>query len=203
MSFVLLTPASSNSSEESGYIFPKGDPKKLSQSSLSVVGHVRSEDLSTSFLETFSTIIIDEFDDSELSLVQQQSKMTSRAFFEQFINLKTSNEVDLSYLEILLKNGANVNFMDTYGHTVLHEVARNWKVDVAEFLVEQGAAVNHCDMFGRTALHVAAAANNVEMIEFLIQNKGYRIWIYLKRMFWGKQSKCLQMHTCCTLLITL
>ncbi|XP_069752421.1 uncharacterized protein [Narcine bancroftii] len=144
-----------------------------------LAGRRRSENLSTSFLETFSTIIVDEFQESEEDLIHLQSEVINKTFFAQFLNLKASNEVtnlkasneiDLEHLARILEHGADVNFSDKEGHTVLHEVARNWNVDVAQFLLERGADVNRQDIFGRTPLHVAAATNNVEMIVFLIQN---------------------------------
>ncbi|GCC27756.1 hypothetical protein chiPu_0006182 [Chiloscyllium punctatum] len=130
----------------------------------SILVHTRSN-LSLSRLETFSTVITNEFQESA------RAEVISKMFFEQFINPKTKYEIDLAFLETLLQQGANINFKDVNGCTVLHEVARNWHVDIAIFLVEQGADVNQTDVFGRTALHVAAAANNVEMIKFLIQEK--------------------------------
>ncbi|XP_043573060.1 ankyrin-3 [Chiloscyllium plagiosum] len=120
--------------------------------------------VSVSF-KTFTTVITNEFQESA------RAEVISKMFFEQFINPKTKYEIDLAFLETLLQQGANINFKDVNGCTVLHEVARNWHVDIAIFLVEQGADVNQTDVFGRTALHVAAAANNVEMIKFLIQEK--------------------------------
>lgn len=83
-----------------------------------------------------------------------------------------SEGVDLKFVTSLLNGGADINFCDKYGQTILHEVARSWHTDVAKFLIGSGAAINQSDKYGRTALHLCAAVGYVEMIEFLIQNGG-------------------------------
>ncbi|XP_071485683.1 uncharacterized protein [Diadema antillarum] len=76
--------------------------------------------------------------------------------------------IDLEYLELILRRGADINCTDSYGQTVLHEVARTWDPDVAVFLIERGSGVDQADSFGRTPLHVAAAVNFPEMVEILL-----------------------------------
>ncbi|XP_030838600.1 uncharacterized protein LOC100890058 isoform X2 [Strongylocentrotus purpuratus] len=78
--------------------------------------------------------------------------------------------VDLDYLELILKRGADINTTDQYGQTVLHEVARTWDPDVAVFLIERGSSVNQSDQFGRTPLHVAAAVDFPEMVTTLLDH---------------------------------
>ena len=87
-------------------------------------------------------------------------------------SLEREQELDFEFIEGLLGEGADVNFTDRYGQTVLHEVARIWHVDVARFILENGGDVNKRDEFGRTPLHVAAAVDYPEMVEFLVSSKG-------------------------------
>lgn len=87
-------------------------------------------------------------------------------------SLEREQELDFEYIEDLLREGADVNFTDRYGQTVMHEVARIWHVDVARFILENGGDVNKSDEYGRTPLHVAAAVDYPEMVEFLVSNKG-------------------------------
>ena len=42
------------------------------------------------------------------------------------------DEVDFEHLYGLIQKGADINTCDIYGQTVLHEVAREWHVDVAK-----------------------------------------------------------------------
>nr|XP_054772707.1 uncharacterized protein LOC129280722 [Lytechinus pictus] len=79
-------------------------------------------------------------------------------------------KVDVDYLELILKRGADINTADQYGQTVLHEVARTWDPDVAVFLIERGSNVNQSDDFGRTPIHVAAAVDFPEMVSTLLEH---------------------------------
>lgn len=78
--------------------------------------------------------------------------------------------VDLDYLKTLIRSGANLNYTDRHGQTVLHEVALRWPVEVAQFLLENGADVNASDNFGRTPLHVAASIDFPDMVKWLVAN---------------------------------
>lgn len=102
----------------------------------------------------------------------------SRALIIYFAKLakesvETEQELDFEFIQGLLEEGADINFTDRHGQTVMHEVARIWHVDVARFVLENGGDVNKNDEFGRTPLHVAAAVDYPEMVEFLISNKGW------------------------------
>ena len=54
----------------------------------------------------------------------------------------------------------------------MHEVAREWNLDLAEYLKLRGAHIDHPDKWGRTPLFVAVASNHVEMTRWLVENKG-------------------------------
>lgn len=103
------------------------------------------------------------------------SLVSSRAviiYFAQMAkeSLESEKELDFDFIERLLEAGADLNFTDRYGQTILHEVARIWHVDVAKFVLENGGGVNKADNYGRTPLHVAAAVDYPEMVEFLVRN---------------------------------
>lgn len=54
----------------------------------------------------------------------------------------------------------------------MHEVAREWNLDLAEYLKLRGALIDQPDKWGRTPLFVAVASNHVEMAKWLIDNGG-------------------------------
>ena len=66
----------------------------------------------------------------------------NHALLHYLANLANSNNRDdvfnFEFVESLVRNGADINCMDTNGQTIFHEVARSWNVDVAMFLVEHG-----------------------------------------------------------------
>ncbi|XP_028398325.1 transient receptor potential cation channel subfamily A member 1-like [Dendronephthya gigantea] len=100
----------------------------------------------------------------------------NQALLHYLANLANSNDkddiFDFEFVQSLVRNGADINCMDTNGQTIFHEVARSWNVDVALFLVENGANVNHQDTYGRSPLHVAAAVDYASMVEFILQHGG-------------------------------
>uniref|UniRef100_A0A1I8HWT9 ANK_REP_REGION domain-containing protein n=1 Tax=Macrostomum lignano TaxID=282301 RepID=A0A1I8HWT9_9PLAT len=80
-----------------------------------------------------------------------------------------TNKLDIDIIVDLLHRGADLNWRDTHGQTVLHEVALNWSPEVAEQMVRSGANVRAADDFGWTPLHVAAAYDYPEMCRTLVQ----------------------------------
>ncbi|KAI5606908.1 polycystin-2-like [Silurus asotus] len=84
-------------------------------------------------------------------------------------NNEDTDEVDLQYLNEILRDGADPNSVDKYGQTALHEISRAWNVDVMRFFFERGADIRRPDAFGVTPLHVAAALDYKDMICFLLE----------------------------------
>lgn len=94
-------------------------------------------------------------------------------YFSKLAKSKDDEElIDLNFVESLLQSGADVNFSDKHGQTVLHEVSRAWHPDVALFAIQHHANLNKSDSFGRTPLHLAAAVDYDEMVVFLLQHGG-------------------------------
>ena len=104
------------------------------------------------------------------------SLASCRALIVYFSKLAKSRDddetVDLDFVDSLLQNGADINFSDKHGQTVMHEISRGWHCDVAKFAIQNGADVNKVDHHGRSPLHLAAAVDYDDMVEFLVQNGG-------------------------------
>ena len=66
----------------------------------------------------------------------------------------------------------DINLKDELGQTLMHDVAREWNVDVAKFLKFKGAHIDKADNYGRTPLFVAVVSGHEEMIGWLLQNGG-------------------------------
>lgn len=78
---------------------------------------------------------------------------------------------------LLLKHGANPNFRDEKGRTILMRVAENGNTETAKLLIEGGADVNakneKGDFFmsaGLTPLHIAAMNGHEDVVKLLIAN---------------------------------
>ncbi|XP_002157093.2 uncharacterized protein LOC100200850 isoform X1 [Hydra vulgaris] len=76
---------------------------------------------------------------------------------------------DYKFVDHVLKQ-ADVNALDKYGQTLMHEVAREWNTDVGVYLKSKGANIDTPDNWGRTPLFVAASSNHCKMVEWLIRN---------------------------------
>ncbi|KAJ8359463.1 hypothetical protein SKAU_G00159880 [Synaphobranchus kaupii] len=92
-------------------------------------------------------------------------------FRELAKSTKDESKVDLEYLDGVISEGADVNTVDSYGQTALHEISGRWPVDVMCFFLDRGADVQRADNRGVTPLHVAAALDREEMIHFLLEKQ--------------------------------
>lgn len=77
--------------------------------------------------------------------------------------------------ELLIKNGANVNFQDAFGVAPLHGAARTNRLEVIKLLLENKADINLPTTTGKeTPLHYAARFNNPDIVKFLLEKGAVR-----------------------------
>ena len=117
---------------------------------------------------------VESVGESDIEPGADNSLASSKGLILYFAKLATSRDeeetVDLQFVYSLLQGGADINFTDKHGQTILHEIARAWHSDVGKFLLSHGADINKGDKFGRTPLHLAASVGYTEMITFLVEN---------------------------------
>lgn len=75
--------------------------------------------------------------------------------------------VKFSIVRLLVAAGSNVNAIDEFGQTPLHNAVRMGSFDIVKFLVEHGADINILDNFKKSAAHIAADKGNREIFTFL------------------------------------
>lgn len=73
-------------------------------------------------------------------------------------------------MEILLRNGAEINALDAMGRTPLHCGVEGERMDVVKLLVERGADVTRVDAKGLSVLHLAVEKGLEDAVELLIEN---------------------------------
>ncbi len=78
-----------------------------------------------------------------------------------------ANHSDYHDVELLLKNGANVNEKGDIGITALHYAASKEKLDIVELLLQFGADKNIKNEFDETALDWARNNNLANIVNFL------------------------------------
>ncbi|QJT93942.1 ankyrin repeat domain-containing protein [Wolbachia endosymbiont of Diaphorina citri] len=70
----------------------------------------------------------------------------------------------------LIKNGANVNSMDSSQRTTLYQPAANGDIEIIKILVKNKADVNAEDLARLTALYEAAGHGHKEVVKYLMKN---------------------------------
>jgi ankyrin repeat protein len=75
---------------------------------------------------------------------------------------------ELDEVQQIVKDGANVNVIETDGWTPLHEASNNGDLETVRFLVNSGADVDCKDMYENTPLHYNALCGHTEIVRFLV-----------------------------------
>jgi len=74
----------------------------------------------------------------------------------------------------LIRNGANLNFCDENGKTLLMNASIKNDIDILKVLIKHTDRIDQLDKENHSALHYATKANNSKAVEILI-NCGARI----------------------------
>jgi hypothetical protein len=88
---------------------------------------------------------------------------------ETFFGGKAINDVSLSTVQSLIKDGANVNVQDgENGSTPLIHAVQNYNLEIADFLIKAGADINMPNRSGVSPLHMACI-KSTEAVTFLLK----------------------------------
>ena len=80
-----------------------------------------------------------------------------------------SERGNLEIVRYLVKNGADVNFIDACDGTALMEASESGNLEIVKYLVENGANIHFKNYRGETALMNASAKGNLEVVKYLIE----------------------------------
>ena len=85
-----------------------------------------------------------------------------------FKEIEKRDKANLNLVNDLITLGANLDWQNEDGETMLHKCARWNSPEIARMLLDAGADVNVQDGDGWTALHVCAFNNSLEITQVLI-----------------------------------
>ena len=117
-------------------------------------------------------------DEGDLGMVQllidNRADVNTRTFLGQTpLNyaIKSDNVNNLEIVELLINNGALIEYQNLRGNTALHIAAQLGRKEIVEFLINNGANVNVTNTkHGTTPLHDAINKGYEEIAELLIAN---------------------------------
>jgi ankyrin repeat protein len=79
-----------------------------------------------------------------------------------------AKKTSLETISILLRYGADPNYRDKDGKTLLHTAVFRERGDLVDVLLRHAADINVKNKFGETALHLAISYKNKDMVELLV-----------------------------------
>lgn len=116
-----------------------------------------------------------------------------------------SSKTKLKIIKYSVEHGADINFQDNNGNTILHNLCNYSNKNIfkiIKYVIELGINVNVQDKFGNTALHYATKVrNNLNIIKYLIEH-GADIYInnygYFSIYTYGRYQNINNDNTCFT-----
>ncbi|KAJ8954490.1 hypothetical protein NQ314_007096 [Rhamnusium bicolor] len=81
---------------------------------------------------------------------------------------KINGENSFKTVELLLRNGAIVNYKNKDGWTALHLISREGDATILNLLISYGLDIKVKTKNGRTALHIAALHGNISIVKVLL-----------------------------------
>lgn len=118
-------------------------------------------------------VMTGDCNDPELAMLQL--RFTSAADIKTMSSdgarlITAATEGDKKEIEILLKEGTDINFRDWDELTALIAVASSGHLDICKILVKEGIDINAKDKEGITALMEASIMGHAKVVEFLLEN---------------------------------
>ncbi len=81
---------------------------------------------------------------------------------------------DVDTAKYLLKKGANINAMNSFGMSALANAAANGDKELCDFLIKNGAKLDQKNEMGQTLMHQAVMGGNIDIVRDL-QKRGLNI----------------------------
>lgn len=122
--------------------------------------------------DVFSYLISSRLEDLELSIQKGIIDVNAVDDMNRSLLINSVIRLNIDYVKILIKNGANINHQDKNGWTALHFAAQDYKPEMANVLIESEADIEAVDIYGNTPLSKAVfhSRERGEIIKLLLKN---------------------------------
>ena len=94
--------------------------------------------------------------------------MSKNEYIEAYLNAAKKGQI--SILELLLKNGVDINSKDNWKDSALIFAVDNHQVETVKFLIDKGINLNNLDYYGETALFHAISIPDIELVKLLVKS---------------------------------
>ncbi|CAG2233381.1 DAPK [Mytilus edulis] len=127
--------------------------------------HLKNDDLKKGSDGTTVLHVVSEegYEDYIFSCHDVQ-KLVRKTDLKSVLHVACENNY-LQIVELILRNNANLNEMDTHGNTPLHLACKQGHVEIVDLLLAYKASVDISDYKGKTPLYVAVNEKNIEIVK--------------------------------------
>lgn len=94
--------------------------------------------------------------------------MNKNEYIEAYLNAAKDGQT--SILELLLKNGVDINSKNKWKDSALILAVDNHQVKTVKFLIDKGINLNNLDYYGETALFHAISTPDIELVKLLVKS---------------------------------
>ena len=110
---------------------------------------------------------------SLLDIDRQKNNRKYRKYLVSKFSTHLHTVKKLHEIRRILSYGANLNYTDMEGCTLLYKAVKKNNFPLIQYLVEHGANINLSDNKRNTPLHIAALNNNQKLVSYLITKGAY------------------------------
>lgn len=108
---------------------------------------------------------------AQVNAIDSDSLTPLMSAISQHGNTEVARRESMKTIRILLRYGADVNYRNRDGRTILHDAVGDGREDLVDILLKYGASINAKDKYGYTPLHWSVSSKNKKMVELLV-NRG-------------------------------
>src|SRR5207245_10828153 len=100
---------------------------------------------------------------------KKKNVLNELSYYGDHILFTALEEKQWNIFHFLVKAGANINFQNKEGFTILLQaISSHFNLKIIQYLVSMGADLNAVTEKGETALHLAACYSDTSIVDYLL-----------------------------------